>query len=149
MTRRCTPRILAAMFERVRFSRYAWRFERAFKTDDWEPVKECFHPDARYFIVGGPPDIAETHGADNIIRLFQRMLNEIDRKYDKRSPRLSGWPRLRDGELSLHWSVKYTLGERSTVLTGESRCRFDGAKIIELRDTMPPDEIARWRAMVA
>ena len=28
------------MWERIRFTRYALRFERAFKTDDWKPVKD-------------------------------------------------------------------------------------------------------------
>jgi hypothetical protein len=138
------------MFERVRFARYALRFERAFKSDDWGPVRDCFHPDARYAIEGsGTSYDGESRGRDAILELFQRMLNELDRKFDRRSPRLTGLPRVRDGELDLRWSVRYTLRGESAIVTGRSRCRFDGGKIIELRDTLLPDECARWTALAA
>ena len=138
------------MFERLRFARYALRFERAFKTDDWGPVQDCFHPDARYVIEGSGTEYdGATQGAAAIMALFRRMLNELDRRFDKRSPRLAGFPRVRGGELDLRWSVRYTLRGESTILTGRSRCRFEGGKIIELRDTMLPDECARWAAMAA
>jgi ketosteroid isomerase-like protein len=139
-----------AMFERLRFARYALRFERAFKSDDWGPVRECFHPDARYTIAGsGSSWDGETRGRDAIMQLFQRMLNELDRKLDQRRPRLTGFPRVRGGVLEIPWSARYTLRGESTVLTGRSQCRFDGGAIIDLRDTMVPDECARWFAMVA
>ena len=138
------------MFERVRFARYALRFERAFKSDDWEPVRECFHPDARYVIAGTATAYdGEARGAGAIVRLFQRMLNEYDRRFDRRSPRITSWPRVRGGELDFRWSVRYTLRGERTLLTGRSQCRFDGGKIIELRDTMLPDEVARWGALAA
>lgn len=138
------------MFERVRFTRYALRFERAFKTDDWEPVRECFHPNARYLIAGsGSPYDGETRGRDAIVELFQRMLNELDRKFDKRSPRLASWPRVQNGEIDLRWSVRYTLRGERTVLTGRTKCQFVGGDILELRDTLDPDECARWLALAA
>ncbi len=138
------------MLERLRFLRYALQFERAFKTDVWEPVKDCFAPDARYIIIGGePPFDGETRGADEIIRMFQRMLNEIDRKFDKRIPGLAGFPRVRDGVLHVPWKVTYKRGGTSYPLRGVSRCRFVDGKISELSDTMDPDEVRRWAAAVA
>lgn len=138
------------MFERIRFARYALKFERAFKTDRWDDVKACFHPDARYAIAGSSTAYdGEARGPDAIVALFQRMLNEIDRKFDRRTPRLLGLPRVRDGELELRYSVRYALGDESTILTGRSQCRFSGGKIIELRDTMVADECARWVALAA
>jgi ketosteroid isomerase-like protein len=133
------------MFERLRFARYALRFERAFKSDDWEPVKACFAPDASYTIIGGePPFDGETRGSDEIVRLFKRMLDEIDRKFDRRIPGLAGVPRLRDGELHMPWKARYVTGERSIPLRGLTRCRFVGGKISALSDTMDPDEVRRW-----
>jgi hypothetical protein len=138
------------MFERIRFARYALRFERAFRNDDWEPVKECFHPDARYIIAGTDSAYdGETRGAGAIMDLFRRMLNDWDRKLDKRSPRITSWPRVRGGELDFRWSVRYTSRGDSVVITGRSQCRFEGGKIIELRDTMLPEECARFIAMAA
>ena len=136
------------MFERLRFVRYALKFERAFKTDDWEAVKACFHPDGRYVLIGGkPPFDGEFRGPDEIVRIFQRMLNELDRKFDHRKPGLAGWPRVRGGELTLPWKVRYTLRDQTAMLTGLSRCRFSGGKIIELSDTMIPEECERWEAL--
>jgi len=138
------------MFERVRFARYALRFELAFRNDDWRPVRACFHPDARYVIAGtGSEFDGETRGADAIMQLFQRMLDRYDRKFDRRRPRLAGFPRVRAGELDLPWAVRYTLRGESLVLTGRTQCRFSGGQILELRDTMLPDECARWFAMAA
>jgi hypothetical protein len=138
------------MLELVRFARYALRFERAFKDDDWGPVKACFHPDARYIIAGSGTEYdGEARGPDAIAALFQRMLDALDRRFDRRSPRLTAFPRVRGGELDLRWSARYTLRGESTIVTGRSQCRFAGGKISELRDTMVADECARWIALAA
>jgi hypothetical protein len=82
------------------------------------------------------------------VAFYKRMLDELDRKFDQRVPRLRGWPRVRDGELIVRWKARYVKGSESMVLHGESRCRFDGGKIIELRDRMDPDECRRWGAII-
>ena len=138
-----------AMFERLRFLAYALRFERAFRTDRWEEVRASFHPDATYTIEGsGTRFDGEYRSPDVIIDVLRRMLDEVDRKFDERAPRLRGWVAVRDGELTLPWKARYSLGEQSMWLTGTSRCRWSGGKIIMLRDLMVADEVARWAKMV-
>jgi hypothetical protein len=138
------------MFERIRFARYALRFERAFKSDDWTDVKACFHPEAIYAIEGSNTEYdGEYRGPDAIAGCFKRMLDEADRKFDKRSPGLRGWPSVKNGVMTMPWRVRYTKGADSVVLNGTARCRFQDGKIIELRDTMVADEVKRWAAMVA
>jgi hypothetical protein len=137
------------MFERLRFARYALRFERAFKTDNWEPVKACFAPHAVYAIHGGSQYDGEYHGPQAIVDLFKRMLDELDRRFDKRIPGLRGLPRVSSGELVLPWKARYVKGARSEVLTGTSHCRFASGKIVELRDTGDPTEWARVEALLA
>ena len=108
------------MWERIRFARYPLRFERAFEDDDRGPVKACFHPEARYVIEGSATEWdGETRGPDAIAALFKRMLDELDRKLQKRIPGLTAWPRVRAGELQL-----------------------------ELRDLMDAEECRRWGALV-
>ena len=136
------------MLERLRFVRYALRFERAFRTDAWERVKECFHPDAEYVVAGAPPFDGTTRGPDAIVRLFQRMLNDFDRRFDARSPQLASCPRVTDGVLSLRWRVRYSASFGSVVLAGVSSCRFADGRIIELRDTMAPEDWTRALALV-
>ncbi len=133
------------MLERLRFARYALKFERAFKTDQWDDVKACFHPEATYALAGsGPKFDGEAHGPEAIIAQFRRMLDEADRKFDSRRPGLNGIPRVRKGELMVPWRAKYKLGEQTIVLHGISHCRFSGSQIIALDDTMEPDECERW-----
>lgn len=137
------------MFERIRFLHYALCFERAFRSDDWERVKACFHPEARYVLVGaGPEWSGEVCGPEEIARLFKLTLDEGDRRFDQRRPRLTSWIRLKAGELSFSWKVRYTLADKTTDLTGRCECRFEGGKIIRLADTMIPEEVERWLAMV-
>ena len=136
------------MWERVRFARYALAFERAFKDDDWAPVKTHFHADARYVIEGTQLLDGETRGPDAIASLFKRMLDELDRKFRRRIPGLRGWPRVDAGELHLPWKVRYVAKAGSTVLNGDCRCRWRDGKIIELRDRMNADEVRAWCALI-
>ena len=136
------------MLERFRFARYALKFERAFKTDQWDAVKACFHADATYSVLGTETEWdTVVRGPDAIVGFFKKMLDEGDRQFDSRRPRPVGFPRMHDGELVLPWAATYRLGKDSVVLHGESRCRFSGGKIIALSDTMRPDETQRWIAM--
>jgi hypothetical protein len=136
------------MFERLRFLRYAWRFERAFKTDEWDGVKDCFHPEGTYTIVGAPPYDGVTKGPEAIARNFKRLLDEFDRKFEKRRPGLASWLRVKGGRLTFKWRARYTAPFGSALVTGVSECRFSRGKIIELRDTMVPEEWAPALALV-
>jgi hypothetical protein len=137
------------MWQRLRFARYALRFERAFRSDEWSSVAACFHRDARYVVEGSATRWdGEVRGRDDIVAFFKRMLDALDRKFDKRVPGLRGLPRVRDGELHVPWKARYTLAERRVVLSGDSYCRFDGGAIAVLRDTMNADECRAWSALV-
>jgi ketosteroid isomerase-like protein len=137
------------MWERIRFVRYALAFERAFKDDDWTRVKACFHPDARYVVEGSQTEWdGETRGPEAIAAFFKRMLDELDRKFDKRIPRLRGWPRFHAGELHVPWKARYVAAAGEMVLNGDSRCRWQDGKIIELRDRMDPTEVRAWGALI-
>jgi hypothetical protein len=96
------------MFELPRFLRYALRFERAFKTDDWTRVRACFRDDATYTIEGTDTAFdGVSHGAGAIVATFQKMLDQFDRRFDRRIPRLTSLPRKRDGALVLTWKARY------------------------------------------
>lgn len=136
------------MLERYRFARYALKFERAFKTDNWDAVMACFHPQATYTVTGTDTEWdTVVHGPHEIVTFFKRMLDAGDRKFDSRRPRPAGFPRVTNGELVLPWAAKYTIGDQSITLHGESRCRFEGGTIIALSDAMRADETQRWIAM--
>jgi hypothetical protein len=138
------------MFERLRFIRYALRFERAFKSDRWDDVRGCFHDDAIYVVEGSASEYDGEHrGAEAIVSVFKRMLDEFDRRFDRRKPGASGWWRKVDGELVIPWKARYTLGAEHVMLHGTSRCRFEGSKIRRLGDVMNADECVRWAALAS
>ena len=59
------------MFERLRFARYALKFECAFRSDRWDAVKACFHPDATYTVAEtGTRYDGVARGPDEIVRFF-------------------------------------------------------------------------------
>jgi hypothetical protein len=134
------------MFELVRFMRYARRFERAFVSREWSAVRRCFADDASYLMHAVPPFDGETRGGDAIIALFERMLDDVDRRFDRRIPKLTALPRSRRGVLTLRWSVRYVRGDEHVDLPGVSACTFARGKIVRLDDTMPADAV---RAVLA
>jgi hypothetical protein len=137
------------MWERVLFARYALRFERAFRTDRWERVVECFDADARYIVEGSDSEWdGETRGRAEIAAFFKRMLDAMDRKFDRRIPSLTGWPRVVDGALRVPWKARYVVAAGEATLHGESRCRFSRGRIRELRDIMDAAECRAWAALV-
>jgi|SRR5688572_22919790 hypothetical protein len=137
------------MFERIRFVRYALRFEKAFKTDRWDDVRRCFAADAVYDIQGsGSRFDGEARGPDAIVTKLRQMLDEIDRKYDRRAPGLSGWPRMDAGELVVGWKAAYYAGGERTMLHGTSRVRFAGGKIVRIVDLVDAGEWRRWSELV-
>jgi hypothetical protein len=138
------------VFELLRFMRYARRFERAFVTDDWRRVRRCFADDAVYAMHSGvPPFHGETRGKDAIIGVFRTMLDDVDRRFDRRIPKLTARPRAQRGIVTLRWRVRYVLGANHVDLTGTSVCRFARGKIARIDDTMPGDEVRATLALLA
>jgi ketosteroid isomerase-like protein len=131
------------MLELVRFARYAVRFERAFKSDDWSRVRRSFADDAHYIIDGGGPFSGEVVGGDAVVAKFRQMLNDFDRRFDKRVPSLRGLPRVKHKTVTFVWAAKYLAGSESVTLTGSSDCVFEDGKIIRLHDHMVDAECER------
>jgi hypothetical protein len=123
----------------ARFVRYALRFERAFKTDEWQPVAACFDDDAVYRMIGAPPFESEIRGANAIVKHFQENLDDFDRRFDRRSPKITSLPRITRNTLDFDWRARYVLGADSFVLIGRTHCVFRGKCIHALTDTMDPD----------
>lgn len=131
------------MLELVRFARYALRFERAFKSDDWSRVRRSFSDDAHYIIDGGGQFTGEVVGGDAIISKFRQMLNDFDRRFDRRIPALRGIPKVKRGTVTFSWVAKYVVGGESANLTGTSDCVFERGRITRLHDRMRDDECER------
>jgi hypothetical protein len=136
------------MFELVRFARYALRFERAFKSDDWSDVRRSFADDAHYIVDGGAIFTGEVVGGDAIVEKFRSMLNDFDRRFDKRLPAVRGLPKVKGGTVTIAWAAKYVIGADFVKLTGSSDCVFERGRIVRLHDHMVADECERGWALV-
>jgi hypothetical protein len=100
-------------------------------------------------MVGASPFHGETHGADRIVALFQDLVEQFDRRFDRRDPRLESWPRVGpSGLLRFRWRVRYTLGEELFLLGGTTECRYRGARILLLKDTMNESECICAAALI-
>jgi hypothetical protein len=77
------------------------------------------------------------------------MLDEIDRRYDRRAPGLGGFPRMDGRELVVGWKAAYYKGTERRSLHGTSRVRFVGGKISRLVDLVDAAEWGRWSELVA
>ena len=134
----------------LRFARYAYRFERAYKSDVWSDVRASFADDASYEVTGtGTSYDDTTFGGDAVVALLRTFVTEIDRKYDKRQPRAIGVPRFEGETLVLQWSVRYVKGSDARIITGTTRCTYRDGRIATLRDEMHADECARWMSLVS
>ncbi len=137
------PAYIPGMLQLIWFGRYALRFERAFRDDDWGPVRACFHEDATYTMTGGGPFSGETRGGDAIVALFKRMLDQFDRRFERRTPKITSLPRIGWRTLRFRWQARYLLGDESFLLRGETSCHFDGRRIRALRDDMNVEDCRR------
>ena len=137
------------MLERAKFVMYAAAFEVAFRTDRWGAVAACFTEDGVYAVDGTRTRWdGESHGRGAIVAQFKRLLDLVDRRYDRRQVGLEGPMQVEGGVLTLRWKARYTIGAERFRLTGVSRCRWRGARIVELRDEMDPELTRAWAERV-
>lgn len=123
-----------------RFGEYANAFEDAFKSDDWSVVKPYFTENAVYEIIGGEPLAGRHEGREAILAYFKRVLDEFDRRFEKRELDLLEGPELRDGAVWMRWRGTYRIaGAPDLVIEGEETATFEGDRIRRLEDRYPPE----------
>lgn len=131
----------------MRFARYAFRFEMAYRYNNWDDVKRCFHSDISYVIDGKFPFEGTFKGAQNVIEALQKSVNEFDKNFDKRVPVLTKIPFEKNGVVFMEWKVKYYINHNvAFVLYGVSETHFINGKIILLKDSIPYENCERGKA---
>jgi hypothetical protein len=122
----------------IRFFIYALKFERAYKTNNWNVVRNCFDVNAFYAVEAPEPFGGKFVGIENILNGFEKSVNDFDKKFEKRSPRLTKFPRVDGDTVYFNWSVKYTvIGAPNVMMKGSSEAAFLKGKIVSLIDKIP------------
>ncbi|HYC53501.1 MAG TPA: nuclear transport factor 2 family protein [Candidatus Binatia bacterium] len=120
------------------FANYAAAFERAYESDRWEEVRECFAEEAVYEVVGGGPLAGVWKGRDTIVNHLIESVNAFDRTYDSRELSVISGPEPRNGGVHVGWAATYKkAGQPDIRVEGEEEAWFRDGKIIRLKDTMP------------
>lgn len=135
---------------RARFIRYAADFDRTVQDDDWSRVRAHFTEDAVREEHEPPVIDIRVEGLDRIIEQWRDMVENIDRKFDRRIVVNSG-PVTQQGDVVVFpWVGVYVL-DGTPALFGEGRevATYRGSRIRHLRTTWSPETVERNLSWVA
>ncbi|MFK7895515.1 MAG: nuclear transport factor 2 family protein [Myxococcota bacterium] len=133
-----------------RFLEYAAAFEKAYEDDDWSQLEPYFTEDAVYSVTGEPPLGGEWVGRDAVLRQFNDVVNELDRRFENRLTEIVGAPKIGEGTIEFEWRGTYsTAGEADLVFGGTEHATFSGDRIARLVDTMEEGADQRIQAWLA
>lgn len=134
------------MLSLIRFVRYARAFEKTLADDDWERIKPFFRDDAIYQVIDDEIG-CELVGPEAITAGIKKSLDGFDRRFPRRSVRLTRRPALGWNRVRVWWSVTYkhdTWGPYT--LAGSSDARYRGGRIARLVDRFAPGSLAEMRS---
>jgi hypothetical protein len=135
------------MLTLVRFLRYARAFEQTLRDDDWERVRPFFREDAVYD-VDDPDYGCHLVGVDAVLAGIKKSLDGFDRKFPRRSVKLTRLPRLGWNRIAISWSVRYKHDSWTPyTLVGASSVRYRRGRIAHITDTFSGDarrDLERW-----
>lgn len=129
------------------FGAYAAEFEETFKDDNWERLRDYFHPDVRYVVAGSPFD-CDIQGRDAVFSGLKKALDGMDRRFDQRDITPKGAPLVDGNTVVLSADVHYQkAGLPGLSFSLSETAEYDDAgKIIRLQDDYDAgqDHVMQW-----
>jgi hypothetical protein len=129
-----------------RFLAYAQDFERTYKDDDWQRLKQYFADDAVYEVQNAPI-ACRIQGRDAILAGIRKSLDGFDRKFDVRRIEVTTAPELLDDGLTVGWAGTYEKeGIPSMTMTAHTDVHYDGDLIKYMTDVYdaPAPATVKW-----
>lgn len=121
------------------FHKYAAVFEVAYANDHWEMVEDYFTDDISYEVFKGPPLGGLHEGREAVMKFLKGSVNDFDRRFAERIPRMVEGPIEKDGGIWLRWEIIYkTPGLPELPVTGVEILKFAGEKICRIEDHYDP-----------
>ena len=128
------------------FLAYADDFERSYESNDWSILTRYFTENASYDSGDGQP-IAQ--GRDAVLEKFERAVDGLDRKMGQREI-IPGALSTEGDTVVLNWTARYTTeGLPVLSIDGTEYARFEGERMVELRDVIDEQSLAtvgEWMA---
>ena len=128
------------------FLAYADDFERSYESNDWSILARYFAENASYDSGDGQP-IAQ--GRDAVLEKFERAVDGLDRKMGQREI-IPGALSTEGDTVVLNWTARYTTeGLPVLSIDGTEYARFEGERMVELRDVIDEQSLAtvgEWMA---
>lgn len=128
------------------FLAYADDFERSYESNDWSILARYFTENASYDSGDGQP-IAQ--GRDAVLEKFERAVDGLDRKMGQREI-IPGALSTEGDTVVLNWTARYTTeGLPVLSIDGIEYARFEGERMVELRDVIDEQSLAtvgEWMA---
>lgn len=128
------------------FLAYAEDFEKSYESNDWSILARYFTENASYDSGDGQP-IAQ--GRDAVLEKFERAVDGLDRKMGQREI-IPGALSTEGDTVVLNWTARYTTeGLPVLSIDGIEYARFEGERMVELRDVIDEQSLAtvgEWMA---
>ena len=128
------------------FLAYAEDFERSYESNDWSNLAQYFTENASYDSGDGQP-IAQ--GRDAVLQKFESAVDGLDRKMGQREI-IAGELSTEGDTVVLKWTARYTTGGLPELaINGTEYARFEGERMVELRDVIDEQSLAivgEWMA---
>lgn len=133
-----------------RYLAYAAAFEEAYASDDWSILEPYFTNDAVYEFVAPSSRSGTFTGRSAVLAMFEKSVNDVDRRFDSRTIEFLEGPCERDGVIWTRWLCTFTLaGAPNCLMEGEERAEFSGERICRLVDSINEEQLASRKAYFA
>lgn len=121
-----------------RFLAYAQDFEKTYKDDDWQRLRQHFADDAVYEVKNSPV-ACRLEGCDAILKGIRKSLDGFDRKFTVRRIEVRAAPELLENGVAVAWAGIYEKeGVGSVTITARTEARYDGDRILYMTDAYDP-----------
>ena len=131
------------------FLAYAGDFEKTYKDDDWNRLRDCFTDDAVYEVKGLGVD-CRLQGPAAIFKGIKRSLDHFDRTFATREIAITSGPDVAGEVIRIGWTVTYGKeGLESFPLRGRTEVRYRDGRIAYLGDSYDASmtkDAAEWSA---
>jgi hypothetical protein len=129
-----------------RFKEYSAKFEEVFHSRNWTELESFMDEAVTYEIISEPPFNARFEGREAVINGLRKSVDQLDRRFDERTPDIVDGPRVRGDNLWFSWITTFSVANAPEfMLNGEEAITYKDRKIIAIEDRIPKAVIDRFQ----
>ncbi len=121
------------------FLRFAFDFEVAFWSDQWEILAAHVDDDALRVVRSEGSLAADHHGKGALLAGLRGGVHALDRRFDVRIPEVLAGPETRRDGVWMRYALRLRREDlRELSIEGEHLARFAGGRLVAIEETLPP-----------